>query len=37
MNLWGIFFSFGIPLILWGIGAYYAGIEKGKEIRRKSK
>lgn len=29
-NIWGIFFSFIIPIIILGIGLYYAGIEEGK-------
>ena len=37
MNWWGIFFSFGIPIILWITGIYYCGVEKGKEISRRAK
>lgn len=29
-NCWGIFFSFVIPIILWGIGLYYVGVEEGR-------
>ena len=29
-NWWGIFFSFVIPMILWGIGLYYVGVEEGR-------
>lgn len=29
INYWGIFFTFGIPAILWGLGLYCAVIEQG--------
>lgn len=35
INYWGMFFTFGIPVILWILGIYYAGVETGKKRKGK--
>ena len=34
-NWWGIFFSFGIPIITMFICSYYAGVQQAEERQKK--